>query len=125
GQTRERTVEPWRLTAKDHGWYLFGLDRDRQSQRSFRLSRITGKVRRAGSTGSVTVPDRIDSPAESTTTLTLALLPERAAALRRRAVPVPDAAAPSGREVYRMEVGDPHRWVAELAGYGESVLVLD
>lgn len=125
GQTRRRTVEPWRLTAKDHGWYLLGHDRDRQARRSFRLSRITGTVRRAGAAGSVVVPDRIESSPESTTTLRLALLPERAAALRRRATLLPDAPAPAGREVYEMEVGDPQRWVAELAGYGEAVVVLD
>lgn len=125
GLTQERTVEPWRVTAKDHGWYLLGHDLDRQEQRTYRLSRITGQVHRAGAGGSVTVPHSLPVRAESTTTLTLALLPERAMALRHRAQHDPQAHAPQGRDVYRLEVGDPERWVPELAGYGADVVVLD
>ncbi|WP_434080658.1 helix-turn-helix transcriptional regulator [Sanguibacter sp. Z1732] len=42
GTVARRTVEPWRLFAKDRGWYLVGFDRDRDAQRRFRLSRIAG-----------------------------------------------------------------------------------
>ncbi|MEW1912173.1 WYL domain-containing protein [Kitasatospora sp. NPDC085895] len=56
----QRAVEPWALECWRGHWYLAGYDRDRQSARVFRLSRITGKVRsRAGSfTGEV--PEHVD-----------------------------------------------------------------
>ncbi|WP_030274222.1 helix-turn-helix transcriptional regulator [Streptomyces sp. NRRL B-24484] len=56
----QRSVEPWALECWRGHWYLAGYDRDRQSARVFRLSRITGKVRsRAGSfTGDV--PEHVD-----------------------------------------------------------------
>lgn len=123
-KTQLRTVEPWRITAQDHGWYLLGYDLDRQAQRSYRLSRICGNVRRAGQPGSVVVPARAEPPADTTTTLTLALLPERAVALRQRGIYDPESWAPPGRQIYRMQVADPQRWIGELAGYADAVLVL-
>lgn len=39
-----RTVAPYCLVSRRGGWYLLGLDLDRQSVRTFRLSRIRGKV---------------------------------------------------------------------------------
>lgn len=39
-----RTVEPWSMSCRDGHWYLVGHDRERQERRSFRLSRINGKV---------------------------------------------------------------------------------
>lgn len=40
----ERQVEPWSLRCADGHWYVTGLDCERQERRSFRLSRIAGKV---------------------------------------------------------------------------------
>lgn len=39
-----RTVAPYGLVSRRGGWYLVGLDLDRHSVRTFRLSRIRGKV---------------------------------------------------------------------------------
>jgi proteasome accessory factor B len=44
GEVRERLVEPWRLVARRGGWFLVGRDVDRAAPRSFRLSRIEGRV---------------------------------------------------------------------------------
>ncbi len=58
-----RRVEPWRMLSWHGRWYLHGYDTDRGDSRVFRLSRITGRVRRTGPEGSVEVPDGIDSRA--------------------------------------------------------------
>jgi proteasome accessory factor B len=39
-----RTVAPYSLASRRGGWYLLGMDLQRQSVRTFRLSRIRGKV---------------------------------------------------------------------------------
>ena len=92
GEVRERTLEPWRLLARGGGWYVVGRDRDRDAPRSFRLSRIQGRVRAVGPADAYTIPadldagavlgDRPDGPSRSAV---LALRPERASALRARA----------------------------------------
>ena len=125
GATEVRTVEPWRLFAKDRGWYLVAFDTDRQAQRLFRLSRIVGKVRRVGQSGQVQIPTEQTTPDPRTTTAVLALAAERASALRARGEVDTTTAGPAGRDVYRVETGDVDRFAEELAGYADAVLVLD
>ncbi len=57
GEVRERIVEPWRLVARRGGWILVGRDVDRAAPRSFRLSRIEGRVRADGAPGSFEPPE--------------------------------------------------------------------
>ena len=52
-----RHVEPWALECWRGHWYLAGFDRDRQAERVFRLSRITGKVRSRAGRFTAPVPD--------------------------------------------------------------------
>ncbi|UFU04537.1 WYL domain-containing protein [Ruania suaedae] len=125
GTTAQRTVEPWRLVAKDRGWYLIGFDRDRQAQRSFRLSRITSTVQRIGDRATVQIPEQIEVPAVTTTEVVLALAPERASALRTRAEPATHPLAPADRDVVRLRITDVDRFAEQVAGYGDSVLVLE
>ncbi|HLS64207.1 MAG TPA: WYL domain-containing protein [Ruania sp.] len=127
GSTEARTVEPWRLFAKDRGWYLVGFDTARQGQRQFRLSRIVGRVRRVGQVGEVQIPaaDQTEPADSPPTAVTLALAPERASALRSRGEPAADADGIDGRETYRLETTDTERFAEELAGYGDAVVVLD
>lgn len=126
GSTQARTVEPWRLFAKDRGWYLVAFDTDRQAQRLFRLSRIVGKVRRVGEPGQVQIPAETQQlvTEPSTTTALLALAPERASALRARGE-ADTAPGPDGRDVYRLETTDVDRLAEEIAGYTDAVVVLD
>lgn len=63
GEEGVRTVEPWVITSWHGRWYLVGHDRDRDAARAFRLSRISGRVRRAGKAGSFTVPENLDARA--------------------------------------------------------------
>jgi predicted DNA-binding transcriptional regulator YafY len=41
-------------------WYVAGFDRDRGEPRSFRLSRITGKVEQFGTAGEFERPEKVD-----------------------------------------------------------------
>ncbi|MCB9893877.1 MAG: WYL domain-containing protein [Planctomycetes bacterium] len=42
--TEKRTVAPYALVSRRGGWYLVGFDVDRGAERTFRLSRMRGKV---------------------------------------------------------------------------------
>jgi proteasome accessory factor B len=140
GEVRDRLVEPWRLVARRGGWFLVGQDVDRGATRSFRLSRIEGRVKAVGDEGAFPAP----SPeamagalrswdAGQERTAVLALRPERAEALRARgeATALPADADPTLRDVVadRDLVRVPYRatWelAEEVAGYGDAVLVAD
>jgi proteasome accessory factor B len=140
GEVRERLVEPWRLVARRGGWFLVGRDVDRGASRSFRLSRIEGRVRVVDGPGAfdAPAPDELAAALRSwdagqERTAVLALRPERAEALRARGTP---AALPADAdEALRAVVADrdlvrvPYRatWelAEEVAGYGEAVLVAE
>ncbi|MFD1505181.1 helix-turn-helix transcriptional regulator [Georgenia yuyongxinii] len=145
GETARRTVQPWRILSRDRGWYLVGLDVDRAAPRAFRLSRITGRVRATGAPGAFTVP--ADTDVESllerarprSGTARLAVLPDRAAALRTRALPGAAGADPAGkssadgprpaaaltdRDVIEVPYADLEAFSEEVATYAEAVLVL-
>ncbi|HEY8721186.1 helix-turn-helix transcriptional regulator [Pengzhenrongella sp.] len=148
GDVRERVVEPWRLLARGGGWYVVGRDRDRDAPRSFRLSRIEGRVRPLGEPGSYQIPADLDASAvlgsrsnDPVRVATLALWPERASALRSRAVSsevpagTPDApddvaevarAVPllAHRDVVRVSFTGTSDLADEVAGYADAVVVL-
>jgi proteasome accessory factor B len=147
GEVRERTLEPWRLLARGGGWYVVGRDRDRDAPRSFRLSRIQGRVQVVGAPDAYTIPadldagavlgDRPDGPVR---TAVLALRPERASALRARAVDgpgagagadeAPDAPDPrpaaglTDRDLVRVPFTSVSETADEIAGYADAVVVL-
>jgi proteasome accessory factor B len=57
GAVLTRHVEPWRIAARDGGWYLMCFDRDRQAPRVFRMSRIESRVRVTGPAGAYEIPE--------------------------------------------------------------------
>ncbi|WP_298457680.1 YafY family protein [uncultured Cellulomonas sp.] len=155
GEVRERTLEPWRLLARGGGWYVVGRDTDRDAPRSFRLSRVQGRVRTVGEPGAYLIPADVDAAAvlsdrgtESTRVAVLALRPERASALRARAVAgtepsgtdpwgtdpwgteEPDASDPrlaavaADRDVVRVPFTHRSELADEIAGYADAVVVL-
>jgi proteasome accessory factor B len=143
GQVRSRRVEPWRIAARGGGWYVVGHDLDRGAVRVFRLSRVDGRVRLEGEPGAFVVPDGVDVDAALGSGLgvervaVLGVLPERASALRARAVPVAgdvradggdgvdeQAAADAGRDVVRVPFRSSGAMADEVAGYGDAVVVL-
>ncbi|MEL7975010.1 WYL domain-containing protein [Isoptericola sp. F-RaC21] len=138
GQELTRHVEPWRIAARGSGWYLVGFDRARGAARVFRLSRIAGKVRVGSQAGAFDVPDAVDVDAmlgERVGALQrarLAVVPERAQALRARAVAPPPvepgetrSATDDGRDVLEVEFRSLSAFADEVAGYGPAVVVLE
>jgi len=147
GTVLTRHVEPWRIAARDGGWYLMCFDRDRQAPRVFRMSRIESRVRVTGPAGAYEIPDfdtdvMLGKAHGEVRAAVVAVRPERAGALRARAKAVPD----SEREVYSERLPDPGGATAgdragwdilevpyrslsgmasEAAGYGAALVVLE
>jgi proteasome accessory factor B len=55
-----RHLEPWGIVSWHGHWYVVGHDRDRDAERMFRLSRITGAVRFIGPADSYQPPPDLD-----------------------------------------------------------------
>jgi proteasome accessory factor B len=140
GEVRERLVEPWRLVARRGGWFLVGRDVDRAASRSFRLSRIEGRVRSVGAEHAFDLPSAaeletalLSFDARQDRTAVLALRPERAEALRARgeATTLPDdapadlRAAVADRDLVRVPYRATWELAEEVAGYGDAVLVAE
>ncbi len=133
GEVRERSVEPWKLLARRGGWVLVGRDRDRGAARSFRLGRIQGGVRvQAGSFDPPTAGELAEATAAwaqgPRRVATLAVVPDRATALRARAVPGDPAedapTVPAGRDLVRVPYRTTWELAEELVAYGAAVVVL-
>ncbi|MFF1529251.1 helix-turn-helix transcriptional regulator [Cellulomonas sp. NPDC058312] len=140
GEVRERLVEPWRLVARRGGWFLVGRDVDRAASRSFRLSRIEGRVRSVGPEHAFDLPSAAELEAalqsfdaRQDRTAVLALRPERAEALRARGevttlpddVPADLRAAVADRDLVRVPYRATWELAEEVAGYGDAVLVAE
>jgi proteasome accessory factor B len=147
GDAADRRVEPWAVTSRSGWWYLVGFDRDRGQPRAFKLSRITGGVRRIAPAGSYTVPPDLDpaqyvagasSSRPDTRVARLRVRDGRCVALRLRSV-APTGAEPTGAEptgtepsgegiagwdVVDVAVGDLETFAEELASNGPNVVVL-
>jgi len=133
GEVRERLVEPWRLVARRGGWILVGRDVDRAAPRSFRLSRIEGRVRADGAPGSFDPPEpeQVESALRTwevgqQRTAVLALRPERAEVLRARgrALEV-DPTRAVDRDLFAVQYRSTWELAEEIVTYGDAVLVLD
>ena len=152
GDTLRRRVEPWRLVAGRGGWYLVGNDLDRHEPRVYRLNRIEGTVATAGAPGAFEVPPGIDPvglvahlQGEGRRTAVLAIVPERAQALRARATEEPGGPGepsepgepaesepsgplppptPPGLDLVAVPFDRTADLADEIAGYGDAVVVL-
>lgn len=129
GTSSVRHVEPWRLVARERGWYLVGWDRDRRARRTFRLSRIEGAISPVDGEEPFQLPetDAYEGTAEPT------LLQAEVAVRSDRAPRLRAAGRPKGRvtvadgdelDVLVIEVADREAFASEIAGYGEAVVVL-
>ncbi|MFJ3406894.1 WYL domain-containing protein [Promicromonospora sp. NPDC090134] len=150
GAVLTRHVEPWRIAARDGGWYLMCFDRDRQAPRVFRMSRIESRVRVIGPANAYEVPD-FDTdamlgggPHGEMRQAVVAVRPERASALRARAKAVPDGersaydarlartpatvdggGEPAGWDILQVPYRSLTGMASEAAGYGAALVVLE
>jgi proteasome accessory factor B len=149
GAVLTRHVEPWRIAARDGGWYLMSFDRDRQAPRVFRMSRIESRVRITGPSGAYEIPDfetdvMLGKAHGEVRQAVVAVRPERAGALRARAKPVPDgerqayserlpgladggagAADRAGWDILEVPYRSLSGMASEAAGYGAALVVLE
>lgn len=56
----ERRVQPWGVVRSSGRWYAVGYDLDRQAERVFRLSRVTGTVAMVGKNAAYEIPEDAD-----------------------------------------------------------------
>jgi proteasome accessory factor B len=87
-----RTVEPWGVLSWRGRWYLVGYDRDRQTPRSFRLSRFASEATPTGRAGAFERPAEVNlldyvarRPPETQRVATVHVVAGAAAGLRRMA----------------------------------------
>jgi proteasome accessory factor B len=130
---QQRRLEPWGVVNRRGHWYVVGQDLDREEQRVFRLSRISGEVTFRGPAGSVTVPPGTDvrgavragdtgSPPPRT-----CLLRTRAGAghsLRRHALSVRPDSEP-GWDLVETSFADTGWWSEHVASFGADVVALE
>lgn len=129
-----RHLEPWGVFRYRQRWYVLGFDTDRGQQRIFRLSRVSGPVRRTGQPGDYEIPPGTDlaqearrlTPTYDEVTGVVLVRPGAAPLLRRSATRVEEAVTgPDGRDDWdRLHL---RRATTDLAGdivaYGPLVYV--
>jgi proteasome accessory factor B len=130
---QQRRLEPWGVVNSRGHWYVVGQDLDREEQRVFRLSRISGEVTFRGPAGSVTVPPGTDvrgavraRDAGSPTPRTC-LLRIRAGAghgLRRHALSVRPDSEP-GWDLVETSFAETGWWSEHVASFGADVVALE
>ncbi|WP_129838574.1 WYL domain-containing protein [Streptomyces sp. RFCAC02] len=126
-----RHVEPWALECWRGHWYLAGFDRDRQAQRVFRLSRITGRVKSRLGSFTADVPGHVAlrevvarwAGEEPTGQARIRLRAGAGYPLRARASAVTEAPGLSGWDDLEIPYG--HGLDAWLAEFGPDVIVLE
>jgi len=134
-EAAERTLEPWGLLSRRGRWYVLGHDRDRAAPRMFRLSRVTGDVRRAGRSGAYTVPDGTNlrelarelEPPPRTGSATVRVRTGTGNALRRRATSVATSVGTDGQDWDRLDVPLAHveELAQEVVAYGDDAVAVD
>lgn len=129
-EVTRRHVEPWGIVSWHGHWYVVGQDTDRDAPRMFRLSRVVGKVAKAGKPGSYDVPPGTDirklaaglAPADPTGTAVLRVRTGAGLELRRRASAVHQA--DEGWDHVELPFADADALADDLLGYGPDVVVV-
>ena len=125
GEAQTRSLEPWGVLSWRGRWYVAGLDRDRGEPRSFRLSRIVGRVQPVGSPHAFARPEGADllgmvsgRVADDTHVAHVRVSGHGAASLRRAADHDDDG-------VLEITYSDPHWLARQVAAAGSAAHVLD
>jgi proteasome accessory factor B len=130
-QSSTRRMQPWGVVCWRGRWYVVGHDLGRGAPRCFRLSRVVGRVRRAGRPGTYQPPPDVDlisyvarwsGPVDRSRRATVVVRQGRGAGIRRYA----DEVVPGARgDRMVLRYGDPEGLASWLVGYGSDVLVVD
>lgn len=131
-QPRRRRVQPWGLGLKFNHWYFIGWDLDRQSRRTFRLSRVCSEV--------LLSEERFERPSDFSVTQALEGLATspvqearllvrhgRGQGLRQRqadAGETPNCETPADWDAMTVHYSSWGDFAAEIAGYGPDVRLL-
>ena len=126
-----RVVEAWGVLVRRGVWYVYGMDRDREAPRMFRLSRVVGAVEALEPAQAYDLPDRsvVEAAAASleptavTDMAVVAIRGTAAPALRRRGS-VLSAAAPEGYTAYAVPYGSVQEIADQAAAAAPDALVL-
>lgn len=128
GTRSKRRVQPWRLYAKG-AWYLLAYDTARHDTRTFRLSRIKGRVSVKATVGAFPEPttEQVEAARRlQPRTAQIAVLPGRAHALRARAHLIErDLVAEQERDVLELEFVDTYDLATEIVAFADAVLVME
>ncbi|MDN4473318.1 helix-turn-helix transcriptional regulator [Demequina zhanjiangensis] len=121
---QRRTVQPWRLLTRSGVLYVQGLDTDRGAPRTFRLSRVQGRVRPVGDEGAYEIPPELPaafSPEQGGTAL-VAIRPEAGHALRARGEA---AGSVEGWDLVRVEFRHPDAVRDEVLALGGAARIVE
>ncbi len=131
-QPATRHLQPWGVVRFSGRWYAVGWDTDRNAERIFRLSRVSGPARLDGSADDYTIPDGTDvraiaerlAPPVDNTPAVVAVRPGAGPLLRRRAARVYTGAVDvDGQPWDRVHLPGGSWWVDDLLGLGPDVVV--
>jgi proteasome accessory factor B len=126
-----RTVSPWGLRSSAGHWFLVAFDHERQAERTFRLSRITGPVVITGRPRQTPPPPSFDISGysigptrdDATVQAQVRVAAGRAASVRRHAVAV-DGVDPWTAEELTIEGVSVDDLVTIICGAGSDVLAV-
>jgi len=126
----QRHLQPWGVVSRRGRWYVVGHDSDRDAERVFRLSRITGPVVPDGKPGAFEVPQGADlrarvnvfAAAGPASTAQIQVRSGAGHGLRRRATQV--SAVDPDTDLLTVTYTDQWSLAEEISSYGAAVLVL-
>lgn len=125
-----RRVQPWGIVSWRDRWYVTGYDLDREAPRVFRVSRIAGDVKPAGSAGSYDVPEGTDVkrvasslfPPPRDEPAIVQVRRDRCQSLRRAATSVESVS--DQFDQLTVPYGATYELAGEIASYGPDAIVI-
>lgn len=127
---QERKIAPYAVTSQYGHWYLYGLDLEKSSIRSFRLDRISSDITPDGKARSFEVSEDFNLTNQSRNsdevmTGLLYLRTGRAIALRSRSKPAENESSIAGWDLVELNYRDQERFIEEVLWYADDAVVLE
>jgi len=127
-QSQDRKIAPYAVSSQYGHWYLYGLDLEKDSLRSFRLDRIASDIQEEGKSGAYEIPDSFQlrsqmQDADESLFAHIYLRTGRAITLRTRSTTAANASTIPGWDLVTLTFRDRERLIEELLWYGDDVVV--